>query len=148
MPLERHELESIQCDCAADDIEIPDAARAWSEEEAYAFFESGGTAWPNPQGLEATELLAYYEARKPATENHSASALLAALGKSLGMEDELAAEAAPAPVPPTPTPPTPTPTPSLELLLALGCAHLAPGAAGPPSCARWARPRWRRRWRA
>ena len=58
MPLERHELESIQCDCAADDIEIPDAARAWSEEEAYAFFESGGTAWPNPQGLEATELLA------------------------------------------------------------------------------------------
>ena len=97
MPLERHELESIQCDCAADDIEIPDAARAWSEEEAYAFFESGGTAWPNPQGLEATELLAYYEARKPATENHSASALLAALGKSLGMEDALAAEAAPAP---------------------------------------------------
>ena len=91
MPLERHELESIQCDCAADDIEIPDAARAWSEEEAYAFFESGGTAWPNPQGLEATELLAYYEARKPAAENHSASALLAALGKSLGMEDELAA---------------------------------------------------------
>ena len=125
MPLERHELEAIQADMCADDIEIPDAARAWSEEEAYAFFESGGTAWPNPQGLEATELLAYYEARKPATENHSASALLAALGKSLGMEDALAAEAAP--TPPTPTPP---PTPSFELLLALGCAHLAPGAAG------------------
>ena len=74
MPLERHELEAIQADMCADDIEIPDAARAWSEEEAYAFFESGGTEWPSPQGLEATELLAYYEARKPAAENHAALA--------------------------------------------------------------------------
>ena len=77
-------------------------------------------AWRRPSSSRATRRAS----RRP--RSLGVRALLAALGKSLGMEDELAAEAAPR----ADADAAPTPTPSLELLLALGCAHLAPGAAG------------------
>ena len=48
MPLSQSDLESIQADALADDVPIDlERMRLWSPEDAYAYFESGGTVEPS-----------------------------------------------------------------------------------------------------
>ena len=82
------ELEAIRDECLADDVEIPAEAVAWIEEEAHAFFESGGTELPRKPGLQGAEVLAYYEVRKPTVNSSSSAFLMDALHSALRLEDE------------------------------------------------------------
>ena len=150
MPLTRHELELIQCDCAADDIEIPDAARAWSEEEASpSSRRRHRVAEPaRPGGDGAPRVLRGAQAGDRESLGVRAprgAGQIARHGGRAGGRGGVGKSA-----PPTmATPPTPTPTP---LARTPPRARLRAPRAGrrgaSPSCARWARPRWRRRWRS
>ena len=88
MPLTAAELETIRDECLADDVEIPAEAVAWIEEEAVAFFESGGTELPRKPGLQGAEVLAYYEVRKPTVNSSSSAFLMDALHSALHLEGE------------------------------------------------------------
>ena len=89
MPLTPACLEAIRDECLADDVEIPAEAVAWTEEEACAFFESGGRELPRKPGLEGAEVLAYYEVRKPTVDSSSSAFLMDALHSALHLEDQL-----------------------------------------------------------
>mmetsp|Transcript_1566 Transcript_1566/g.5053 ORF Transcript_1566/g.5053 Transcript_1566/m.5053 type:complete len:1137 (-) Transcript_1566:498-3908(-) len=43
------ELKELQNECLADDVDVPPEATAWTENEARAFFESGGTVRPGSE---------------------------------------------------------------------------------------------------
>ena len=52
MPLTLAQLEDIQADCLADDVAIDfEKMRLWTEADAVAFFESGGTVEPTPAAV-------------------------------------------------------------------------------------------------
>ena len=55
MPLTAADLETIRDECLADDVEIPAEAVAWIEEEAVAFFESGGTELPRDNRVDLSK---------------------------------------------------------------------------------------------
>ena len=46
MPLTAERLKEIQDECLADDVDVPPEATAWTDEQAYEFFESGGKTRP------------------------------------------------------------------------------------------------------
>ena len=46
MPLSLAEIQDIQAECMAEDIDITDQMTGWTREQVTAFFESGGTQLP------------------------------------------------------------------------------------------------------
>eukprot|EP00967_Tisochrysis_lutea_P097273 scaffold142806_cov43-Tisochrysis_lutea.AAC.1 len=73
----------LQVECMADDLDIPSEAVAWIETEARTFFESGGTEYPRPQGLEGAEIHAFFDKAREDARSSSA-VMMAALAKTLG----------------------------------------------------------------
>uniref|UniRef100_A0A7S4C102 Uncharacterized protein n=1 Tax=Chrysotila carterae TaxID=13221 RepID=A0A7S4C102_CHRCT len=97
---------SMQAEFLADDLELPEEATAWMEEDAVAYFESGGTLLPRPVGLGAMELHTYYDMKRHEALG-SSSVMLTALKKvfqGTGRDDALNSTKPPDALPPATLP--------------------------------------------
>ena len=83
MPLTMEQLEDIRSECMADDIDIPEEATSWISTEAHKFFESGGTDYPRPEGLESAETHAWYDLNQRQFESTDADTMMDALSMAL-----------------------------------------------------------------
>ena len=91
MPMTLAELEELQTEMMADDVDIPPEAQSWVPSEAKEFFESGGRVIPRPPGFEGAEIHAWYELEQRRFESTDTDtmmdALSAALFKTTGEEE-------------------------------------------------------------
>lgn len=84
MPLTAERLKEIQDECLADDVDVPPEATAWTDEQAYEFFESGGKTLPRiGAGFQGAEIHTFYELNQQRFESTSSDAMLDALSSAL-----------------------------------------------------------------
>ena len=105
-------LVELRDEALADDLDIDDTMLAWSEAEAVAFFESGGTIVPAEKaGAAAAEAAEAAEEEAEAHMDLSIKQLRAALANaSVSTEDCVTKLETPAPALPISPPETPAPT--------------------------------------
>lgn len=84
MPLTHERIKEIQEECLADDVDVPPEAAAWTEDEAFAYFESGGRALPQlGAGFRSAEIHAFYELKQRRFESLPADTMVDALSAAL-----------------------------------------------------------------
>jgi hypothetical protein len=84
MPLTLEELQELQSDLLADDVEIDfDRMRLWDKEKATAYFESGGTLPETPL------LVCLYSAGLTPAQGRSLMGRVLGAARVAGVEDSL-----------------------------------------------------------
>lgn len=84
MPLTLERIKQIQDECLADDIDVPPESVAWTEDEAFTYFESGGSALPQiGSGFAGAEIHAFYELKQRHIESMPSDSMVDALSAAL-----------------------------------------------------------------